>query len=119
MASGVKNGAPAQTIVEYVIDTGADIATLRATAGSNFDIKSAGFSASPTTGGGGIQVVTGITIHFTVEDCSGSTHQVSSSRYVGVKSTNGGSDLLGMTQIADVGAEVRWDPAAKSGYLRI
>jgi hypothetical protein len=64
-------------------------------------------------------VVTGIIAHFTVEDSSGGVHQVSSSRYVGIKSTNGGSDILGMSQIADVDAEVRWDAVAKTGSLRI
>jgi hypothetical protein len=118
-ASGTKNGAPASISVDYLIDTGADITTLRSSTGSNFDAGASSLTASPTTGGGGIAVVTGIITHFTVEDSSRGVHQVSSSRYVGIKSTNGGSDILGMPQIADVDAEVRWDPVAKTGSLRI
>jgi hypothetical protein len=119
MMSGTKNGASVQANVEYLIDTGADFATVWAATGSRFDVRPTGFSASPTTGGGGMQVVTGITAHFTVEDSSGNAQQVTSSRYVVIKSTNNGTELLGMAQIADVQADVRWDPNANSGSLRI
>jgi hypothetical protein len=118
-ASGTKSGASVRINVEYLIDTGADIATVRAATGSQFDVNTTAFSASPTTGGGGMQVVTGINTLFTVEDSSGNTLQASSSRYVAIKSANTGSDILGMAQIADVQAEVQWDPTKKSGSLRI
>ena len=118
-AHGTKNSIPVQQAIEWLIDTGAEIAVVRANVGSQFDVVSAGFSASPTTGGGGIQVVTGVDVCFTVEDPSGAAHQVVSSRYVGIKSQNAGSNLIGMAQIADVQAEVRWDPGTKCVALRV
>lgn len=36
---------------------------------------------------------------------------------VGVKCDDKGSDILGMNQLADVGAKIRWDPTAQDGDI--
>ena len=112
-------GAPYARPVEWLVDTGADISTVRNQIASGFQVSSVGLSASPTTGGGGIQVVTGLTAEFQVEDAGGTIHTAQAMRYMGIKSNNAGSDLLGMNHIAEVGATVRWEPTAALGALMI
>jgi hypothetical protein len=116
---GQQNGAPAATNVEWLVDTGADIVALWDSVGSLFDVvQSIGASASPTTGGGGIQVVTGIQAEFNVEDATGNATTASASGYVGIKSNNAGNNVLGVEQLADAGATVEWDPKLRTGSLR-
>jgi hypothetical protein len=116
---GDKNGFPVARGVEWLVDTGAEISTVRNSVGSAFDIQSVGLSASPTTGGGGIQVVTGMTAEFEVEHADGLARLVQAVKYMGIKSNDAGSDLLGAVHLAEVGASVQWDPAAGQGSLRV
>ena len=106
--------------MDWLIDTGADYATVWHSVGNSFDVvNTIGVSASPTTGGGGIQVVTGITTEFQVEDSHGASQTKQSSKYVAIKSNDAKSNILGMEQLADVGASVTWDPSARQGTLKI
>lgn len=115
---GTKYGAPVQAEIDWLVDTGAEIATVRQSLGTQFDTSSTGLTASPTTGGGGLQVVTGLTAEFTVEDAAQRAQRVvQSTTHVAIKSTNACRDLLGMEQVADVDADVRWDPLAGTGDL--
>ena len=119
-AVGQKNGSQTATQVDWLVDTGSDYAVMWRTIGNAFDVVLAvGVTASPTTGGGGIQVVTGITTEFEVEDSYGVAHTRQSSKYVGIKSNNAKSNVLGMEQLADVGASVTWDPSSNQGTMRI
>ena len=117
---GDENGVRVAENVEWLVDTGADIVAVWDRVGSRFDaVQAVGATASPTTGGGGMQVVTGIDAEFLVEDASGKmiTRQVSG--FVAVKSNNAASNVLGVAQLATAGARVEWDPSARSGSLRI
>lgn len=105
--------------VEWLIDTGADIGVVRKAVGDQFDLIATGASASPTTGGGGILVRTGLQAEFEAEDRSGVHHKLRVSEPVAVKSNNSSSDILGMDQLAAVAVEVTWNPAAQTGTLRI
>lgn len=119
-AVGQKNGSYVAAPVDWLIDTGSDYAVVWRKVGNAFDVVNAiGVTASPTTGGGGIQVVTGITTEFKVEDGIGSVLTVQSTKYVGIKSNNAKSNILGMEQLADVGASVTWDPSANQGSLTV
>jgi hypothetical protein len=74
---------------------------------------------SGTTGGGGILIVTGLEAEFSVSDSWGNTQTVKSTKYMGVKRGNTGSDLLGMIQLADLSVSIQWDPQKGAGELRI
>ena len=100
------------------MDTGADISVLHNAIGNSFDVTPLALSASPTTGGGGIQVVKGIDAEFAVYDSSG-MRTVRASGYTGIKSGNTGSNLLGMNHVQAVGARVVWDPSTGQGTLEI
>jgi hypothetical protein len=118
-ASGTKAGKPVRVAVEWLVDTGADIGVVRNGVGANFDLVATAASASPTTGGGGILVKRGLRVEFAAEDSAGASHAMASSLPVGVKSTNTGSDILGMDQLASVGVEVTWKPDVRTGALLI
>lgn len=119
LGSRVSDGVPSAVDVTWLVDTGADLATIRDKFGRLFQYqKSIGATASPTTGGGGILVVNGLEAEFTVRDQWGNENTFVSRKLMGVKSNDAGSDLLGMEQLADVGAGVEWSPRSGSGQLR-
>jgi hypothetical protein len=119
-ASGTKSGAPVRIAIEWMVDTGADITTVRNATGAKFDLTATGASASPTTGGGGILVYTGLAAEFMAEDrTSGSTYPITSMQPVGVKSGNTGSEILGMDALSSNAVDVEWSPAARLGTLWI
>jgi hypothetical protein len=116
---GDQQGVSTATTVEWLVDTGADIVTLWDSVGSPYDVvHSVGASASPTTGGGGIQVVTGIDAEFDVEDATGNSKTVTVAGFVGIKSNNAGHNLLGVEQLTGAGATVEWDPTLRQGSIR-
>jgi hypothetical protein len=104
--------------IEWMVDTGADLATVRNATGARFDLTATGGSASPTTGGGGILVYTGITVEFTAEDRrSGAARPMASTQPVGVKSGNTGSEVLGMDALSSNAVDIEWSPSARLGTL--
>jgi hypothetical protein len=116
-AAGSKGGRPVTVSVEWLFDTGADVAVVQKRVGDCFDTTPTGASASPTVGSGGILMVQGIMVSFETEDAMGQSSTVSSSNDLGVKNDNAGSNLIGVDQLADVGAKIWWDPSAQSGGL--
>lgn len=118
-AVGTKAGTQVREGIEWQVDTGAECSAIKQSIGVKFDSIATAFTASPTTGGGGIRVVTGIDVTFTVEDEQGNSRQVQSSRYVAIKPSDACSNLLGMAQLESACAEVRWDPASRTGSLRV
>jgi hypothetical protein len=114
------DGIRSSVDVEWLVDTGADLTTVRRGIGRLFRYRRVvAASASPTTGGKGILVVTGLETEFSAVDAFGATSTLVSTQHVGVKSNNAGSDLLGMIQLADQSAMVMWSPHTKKGELRI
>jgi hypothetical protein len=118
-ALGSKAGKPVQVTVEWLIDTGADIGVVRKAIGDRFDLTPTAASASPTTGGGGIIVKSGLRVEFRAEDHHGVSHTLLVSRSLGVKSNNNGSDIVGMDQLASAGVTVSWDPGGRTGALQV
>jgi hypothetical protein len=116
-ARGRRFGLHVARDVEWLIDTGADISAVWNSIGAAFDVKSIGATASGTTGGGGIQIVTGIVAEFQAEDSSGRAHTVSGGRHMGIKSGDTGSNIFGMDSMAAAGATVSWDPNGGAGLL--
>jgi hypothetical protein len=114
---GTKNGLPLTASKEWLIDTGATLSCITKDNADQFDLTPTGGSASATTGGAGILIKTGLTMVFTVLQASGANRQERCSLPVGVKPNNAGSEILGMDQIAHVGAQVRWDPSARNGDI--
>lgn len=117
-ARGLKNGLPADADKEWMVDTGAQISVITKSNGDKFDLTAVGGTASGTTGGGGILVKSGLTMEFEIYDIAGTSKTVTCNLDVGVKPNNKGSEILGMDQIAQVGAIVEWDPATRLGRLR-
>jgi hypothetical protein len=103
--------------VVWLVDTGAGISVITKSHADRFDLTPLGGSAITTTGGGGIVIKGGLTMVFTVRQPNGSDHQVRCSLPIGVKPNDHGSDILGMDQLAHVGAKVRWDSAARDGDI--
>lgn len=119
-ASGMKSGAPVRIAIEWMVDTGADITTVRNTTGAKFDLLATGASASPTTGGGGILIYTGLAAEFMAEDrASGTASPMTSTQPVGVKSGNTGSEILGMDALSINAVDIEWSPAVRQGTLWI
>lgn len=114
---GTKNKVPVTAAKEWLVDTGASISVLTMSNADQFDLTPLGGSASATTGGGGILIKAGLTIVFTVLQSTGSNRSVRCSLPIGVKPNNQGSEILGMDQLAHVGAKVRWDPSAQDGDI--
>jgi len=114
-----RSGGPVAVDVWWLVDTGADLATVRnSVARGLLYRKVRGASASPTTGGGGILVVYGLDVEFRVVDRSRHRERVVvSSTQVGVKSNDAGSDVLGMRQLADQSATVEWSPRTGKGQI--
>jgi hypothetical protein len=117
LAEGVKNHLPVTVAIEWLVDTGAAISALTWSKAMQFDLTPSGGMASPTTGGGGIPILGGVTMVFTVLEPTGVNQQVRCSLPIAVKLTDSGSDILGMDQLASSNAKVRWDPAALDGDL--
>jgi hypothetical protein len=118
-ALGTKAGAPVQLSVEWLVDTGADVGGVHQAVGNSFDLVATAASASPTTGGGGMIVKTGLQVEFTAEDAAGAAHTILASQAVAVKSNNSGSNVIGVDQLAGAGVTVDWDAAAQTGTLEI
>jgi hypothetical protein len=114
---GTKNGIAVTVPKEWLIDTGANISAITRSNADQFDLTPLGGSASATTGGGGILIKAGLTMVFTVLQPSGQNRWTDCSLPIGVKPNDQGSEILGMDQIASVGAKVRWDPTAQDGDL--
>jgi hypothetical protein len=116
-ASGLKYGHPTTRTVEWLFDSGADVGAVQKRLGDCFDLIATGATASPTTGPNAILMKRGMMVIMTVEDASGATRQVASRLDVGVKPNNAGSNLIGMDQVAEVGAVLEWDPMSRLGRL--
>jgi hypothetical protein len=114
---GTRNKVPLTAAKEWLVDTGASISALTMSNAAQFDLIPLGGSASATTGGGGILIKAGLTMVFTVLDITGSNRWVRCSLPIGVKPNDQGSEILGMDQLAHVGAKVRWDPSAQDGDI--
>jgi hypothetical protein len=115
---GSKNGLSLEVANEWLIDTGATVSAITKSKGDQFDLTPTGASASATTGGGGIIMKSGLTATFVVFDSlMKANRDVSSALDVGVKPNDYGSEILGMDQLANVGANVRWDPTAQDGDI--
>jgi hypothetical protein len=109
-------GLNVSAYVEWLIDTGADVGVVQKQVGDLFMTKRTGVSAGPTTGSTGIQMATGITVSLSVE-ILGVAQVLSSSRAIGLKSDNHGSNLIGTDQLADISATIEWTAGNKTGRL--
>ena len=116
-AVGTRGGLPEAVALEWLVDTGADISVLRKSVGSRFDVLPFAATASPTTGGGGIQVVTGIEAEFEVHSARSGPQTVRVGGPLGIKSNDAAGNLLGIEQLVGAGATVAWNPATRSGIL--
>lgn len=115
---GVHGGAQVEREVAWLVDTGAEITTVWASVGAAFNSAPAvGFTASPTTGGGGIQVVTGIGVEFSAFDHLATAQSVRAWGYVGIKSADTQSNILGMNHLAETETRVEWDASGELGAL--
>jgi hypothetical protein len=111
--------SPLAIRVAWLADTGSPIAVVRDGIGGLFDSSPTGVVGSGTNGGGGIRVVSGLAAEFSVIDRSGATSTVICSRWMGIKDTDEGDDLLGMDQLACHDVAIDWDPRRGQGALRI
>lgn len=115
---GSKGGSHVERNVEWLVDSGAEIATIWNSVGAAFDASRAvGVTASPTTGGGGIQVVIGPVVQFSARDGTGNMRVLRAAGYIGIKSADTLNNLLGMQQLAQAGARLEWDPSKRTGQI--
>jgi hypothetical protein len=114
---GSKGGPPVTASKLWLVNTGAMVSAITKDNADQFDLQPIGAPAVGTTGGGGMIVKTGLTTVFTVRDSFGVDRQVRCSLPVAVKPNNHGSEILGMDQLEQVNAKVRWDPVAREGDL--
>jgi len=110
---------PSSVSIEWMVDTGAEIACVTQATANNFRLKTTGGSASATTGGGGILIKSGLTTEFEVIDQSGKRTNVRCSLDVGVKPNNAGAEIIGMDQIESANAAVEWEPKSGKGRIRL
>jgi hypothetical protein len=102
-----------------MVDSGADIGVVRSSVGNQLALTATGVSASPTTGGGGIIIKTGLQVGFSAEDPHGASVTIADTAPVGVKSNNSGSDIIGVDQLAAHAVSLEWDAAARTGKLTV
>lgn len=105
---------PLRVLVDWLVDTGAEVPVVQARVGDRFNYRLTGATASPTTGSVGIAMVAGIDVEIAV----GSGPPVAVAGDVGVKSDNRGNNLVGMSTLKTVGAAVCWNPSLSEGELR-
>ena len=110
--------APCSVSIEWMVDTGAEIACVTQATANNFQLKTVAGSASATTGGGGILIKSGLTTEFEVLNTSGRRNSVQCSLDVGVKPNNAGSEILGMDHVENAGAVVEWEPKTGKGRIK-
>jgi hypothetical protein len=116
---GTKHGSSVTIDVEWLVDTGAEVSAITNSNANQFDLVSVAGSASATTGGGGIVMMSGVSTVFEMLDVHSNPQQVKCSLKIGVKPNNHGSEILGMDRAAYVSAVVEWDPTSRKGRLRI
>lgn len=114
---GTKNNLPVKASKEWLVDTGAEVSVLTKSNADQFDLTPTGATAWATSSGGGILMKSGVTMVFKVLQASGTNLSVRCSLPVGVRPNDKGGDILGMDQVADRNAKVRWDPSALDGDL--
>lgn len=103
-AKGLKGDAPVTKDKEWLIDTGADRSVLTPANAANFTLTDA-----PDGG------KKGVTMTFEVFDEEGKAKKVECSLPVDIKDTS--LNIIGMDQLAEVGAEIVWDPDKQKGRL--
>jgi len=112
-----KGGAPVSAKVEWLFDSGADVSVVQDQVGALFTTVATGATASPTSGGAGILMVTGIDIEVQVETFGGHSHPARAQGDVGVKSSNDGSNLVGVAQLEAVSVTLVWSSRYQVGAL--
>src|SRR5947209_963848 len=95
LVEGVKHYRPVTVAVEWLVDTGANISALTSSTAAQFDLTPAGGRASAATGAT-LQIMSGVTMVFTVLESTGVNQQVRCSLPIAVKPSDTGSDILGM-----------------------
>jgi hypothetical protein len=101
-ATGSKAGANVTATKEWLVDTGAHVSCLTAENAAKFDL---------TDAPGGRKH--GVTMHFHVTDADGNEKAVACSLDVLI----GNSDIIGMDQLAEIGAEIVWNPGKQTGRI--
>jgi carbon monoxide dehydrogenase subunit G len=115
---GTLAGAPVAKIKEWLVDTGATISAITKSNADDFDLTPVAVTAQATGAGAGIIMKSGLTMFFLVKDSFGTDVERQCNLDVGVKPDDSGSEVLGMDQVAHVGAKVHWDPRACDGDLK-
>jgi hypothetical protein len=96
---GVDRGsAPCSVSIEWMVDTGVEIACVTRATGANFRLKTVAGSASAPTGGGGILIKSGLTTEFEIINTSGIPTNVRCSLDVGLNRTMLVQKLSGWTK---------------------
>lgn len=110
------NGTPGSCRVEWLIDSGADVAVVQKQVGALFTTKATGATASPTSGGPGILMVTGLDIEMEIVSANYSyPRRVRTD--VGIKSSNDGSNIVGVAELDVAAVTLIWSAAQRAGAL--
>jgi hypothetical protein len=108
---GVRNGTAVELAKEWMVDTGAEYSVISKSNADQLDL-------TPTGATSGVFVIkTGLKMVFTVKNAQGVDEEVECDLPVLVAPDDTYGDILGMDQIAHVGARVRWRPGDRSGDI--
>lgn len=110
------NGTTASARVEWLIDSGSDVAVVQQQVGALFATKATGATASPTSGGPGILMVTGLDVEVEVESNQHSYRRRVQTD-VGIKSSNHGSNIIGVAELNAARATLVWSAGQRAGAL--
>jgi hypothetical protein len=112
------DGSNANESKNWLIDTGAQISCISEANARNFKTTPTGGTAGGVEHGGGLVIVSGVTMVFNVatDDPAypGGGRNVSCSLPVAITPA---SDIIGMDQLANQHVHVEWSPATSTGRL--
>lgn len=113
-ARGKKDGRDVEVDKNWLIDPGADISKIRSDNARNFDLEATGGGAEGTTGAA-MSVFRGLTMRFKRINRRGEEENTDCSLNVAVAA--GGSNIIGMDQLAEANCRMEWDPVSRTGRI--
>jgi len=118
-AKGVSalSGVTHSLTVDWLIDTGADWSAVLPNLAANFVTTTPVPAVSAPPAGSAYRLAAGIQVEFTVRMSQGHSRVCAATPVIAIKASNVGSNLIGVPELADRSAEIRWDARTKTGEL--
>ncbi|WP_433167187.1 hypothetical protein [Kribbella sp. CA-247076] len=104
--------------VDWLVDTGADWSAVLPNLAMNFATTTPVPAVSAPPAGSAYRLAAGIEVEFTVWTKLGQQTVCATTPVIAIKANNVGSNLIGVPELADRSAEVRWNARTRTGELR-